>query len=51
MKLDILVIGVYFDDVEMSCGVIFVKEILLGKKIGIIDLIRGELGIRGSVEI
>lgn len=51
MKLDILAIGAHPDDVEMSCGATLAKEISLGKKIGIIDLTRGELGTRGSAEI
>lgn len=51
MKLDILVFGAHPDDVELSCGATIVKEISLGKKVGIIDLTRGELGTRGSAEL
>lgn len=51
MKLDILAIGAHPDDVEMSCGATIAKEISLGKKVGILDLTRGELGTRGNVEI
>jgi len=51
MKLDILAIGAHPDDVEMSCGATIAKEISLGKKVGILDLTRGELGTRGSAEI
>jgi bacillithiol biosynthesis deacetylase BshB1 len=51
MKLDILVFGAHPDDVELSCGATIAKEISLGKKVGIIDLTRGELGTRGSAEI
>jgi bacillithiol biosynthesis deacetylase BshB1 len=51
MKLDILVFGAHPDDVELGCGATIAKEISLGKKIGIIDLTRGELGTRGSAEI
>lgn len=51
MKLDILAFGAHPDDVELGCGGTLVKEITLGKKVGIIDLTRGELGTRGSVEI
>ena len=39
------------DDVELGCSGTIAKEISLGKKVGIIDLTRGELGTRGSVEI
>lgn len=51
MKLDILAIGAHPDDVEMSCGATLAKEIAKGKKVGILDLTRGELGTRGSAEI
>ncbi|MGY8946109.1 MAG: bacillithiol biosynthesis deacetylase BshB1 [Flavobacteriales bacterium] len=50
MKLDILAFGAHPDDVELGCGGTLAKEISLGKKVGIIDLTRGELGTRGSVE-
>jgi bacillithiol biosynthesis deacetylase BshB1 len=51
MKLDILAFGAHPDDVELSCGATIAKEISLGKKVGIIDLTRGELGTRGSAEL
>lgn len=51
MKLDILAFGAHPDDVELSCSGTIAKEVSHGKKIGIIDLTRGELGTRGSVEI
>ena len=51
MKLDILAIGAHPDDVELGCGATIAKEIALGKKVGILDLTRGELGTRGSAEI
>ncbi len=51
MKLDILAFGAHPDDVELGCGGTLAKEISLGKKVGIIDLTRGELGTRGTAEI
>ena len=48
MKLDILAFGAHPDDVELGCGATIVKEISKGKKVGIIDLTRGELGTRGT---
>lgn len=51
MKLDILAIGAHPDDVELSCSGTIAKEISKGKKVGIIDLTRGELGTRGTPEI
>lgn len=51
MKLDILAFGAHPDDVELGCSGTIVKEVSLGKKVGIVDLTRGELGTRGSVPI
>jgi len=51
MKLDILVFGAHPDDAELGCGATIAKEISLGKKVGIIDLTRGELGTRGSADL
>lgn len=50
MKLDILAIGAHPDDVELGCGATIAKEIANGKKVGVIDLTRGELGTRGTAE-
>lgn len=50
MKLDILAIGAHPDDVELGCGATLAKEVSRGKKVGIIDLTRGELGTRGTAE-
>jgi bacillithiol biosynthesis deacetylase BshB1 len=51
MKLDILAIGAHPDDIELGCGATIAKEVSLGKKVGGLDLTRGELGTRGSAEI
>lgn len=51
MKLDILAFGAHPDDVELGCGATIAKEVSLGKKVGIVDLTRGELGTRGSAAI
>ncbi|GAA4272104.1 bacillithiol biosynthesis deacetylase BshB1 [Aquimarina gracilis] len=51
MKLDILAIGAHPDDVELSCSGTIAKEVSNGKKVGILDLTRGELGTRGTSEI
>jgi bacillithiol biosynthesis deacetylase BshB1 len=50
MKLDILAFGAHPDDVELGCAATVAKEISLGKRVGIIDLTRGELGTRGTPE-
>jgi bacillithiol biosynthesis deacetylase BshB1 len=51
MKLDILVLPVHPDDAELGCSGTILKEVALGRKVGIVDLTRGELGTRGSAEI
>ncbi|MBS1533918.1 MAG: bacillithiol biosynthesis deacetylase BshB1 [Bacteroidetes bacterium] len=51
MKLDILAFGAHPDDVELGCGGTIAKEVSLGKKVGIVDLTRGELGTRGTAEL
>ncbi|MEM6893981.1 MAG: bacillithiol biosynthesis deacetylase BshB1 [Bacteroidota bacterium] len=51
MKLDILVFGAHPDDAELGAGGTIAKEIAKGKKVGIIDLTRGELGTRGSAAL
>lgn len=50
MKLDILAIGVHPDDVELGCAGTLLSAIAEGKKVGIVDLTRGELGTRGTAE-
>lgn len=50
MKLDILAIGAHPDDIELGCGATLAKEVANGKKVGVIDLTRGELGTRGTAE-
>jgi bacillithiol biosynthesis deacetylase BshB1 len=51
LKLDILVLPVHPDDAELGCAGTILKEIARGKKVGIVDLTRGELGTRGTAEI
>jgi bacillithiol biosynthesis deacetylase BshB1 len=51
IKLDVLAFGAHPDDVELGCGATIAKEVSLGKKVGIVDLTRGELGTRGSANL
>ncbi|MEY3416397.1 MAG: bacillithiol biosynthesis deacetylase BshB1 [Bacteroidota bacterium] len=51
MKLDILVFAVHPDDAELACAGTIMLHLAKGKKVGIVDLTKGELGTRGSVEI
>ena len=50
MNLAILAFAAHPDDVEISCGGTLLRYVQEGKKVGIIDLTRGELGTRGSAE-
>lgn len=51
MKLDILVIAAHPDDAELGCGGTIAMHVAMGKKVGIVDLTRGELGTRGTPEL
>ena len=47
-KLDILAFGAHPDDVELGCGGTLLGAVAEGKKVGVIDLTKGELGTRGT---
>ena len=49
LKLDILAFGAHPDDVELGCAGTLLGAIAEGKKVGVIDLTKGELGTRGSI--
>lgn len=51
MKLDILAFASHPDDIELGCSGTLIAHISEGKKVGIVDLTRGELGTRGTPEI
>lgn len=51
MKLDILVLAAHPDDAELGCGGTIALHIRQGKKVGILDFTKGELGTRGTPEI
>ena len=50
MKLDILAFASHPDDIELGCAGTLIAHIAQGKKVGIVDLTRGELGTRGTPE-
>jgi len=50
MKLDLIAYGVHPDDIELSCAGVLLVEKNNGKKTGIVDLTKGELGTRGNAE-
>lgn len=51
IKLDILALAAHPDDVELSCSGTLLAAQASGKKTGILDFTRGELGSRGSAEL
>jgi bacillithiol biosynthesis deacetylase BshB1 len=50
-KIDVLAFAAHPDDAELACSGTLLKLVAQGRKVGIIDLTRGELGTRGSAEI
>ena len=48
--LDILAIAAHRDDVEQTCGGTLLKMAQMGRRTGILDLTRGEMGTRGTAE-
>ncbi len=50
-KLDILVIAAHPDDAELGCSGTIASQVARGKKVGIIDLTKGEMGTRGTPEL
>ncbi len=50
MKLDLLVVAAHPDDAEICVGGTMLLASRAGKRVGVIDLTRGELGTRGSAE-
>lgn len=51
MKLDILVFASHPDDAELNCGGTIAALTAEGKKVGIVDLTKGEMGTRGNDQI
>lgn len=50
MSLDVLAFGAHPDDLELSCGGTLALCVQQGKRVGLVDLTRGEMGTRGSAE-
>src|SRR5690606_1677836 len=49
--LDMLVIAVHPDDAELGAAGTIIKHVGMGKRVGVVDLTRGELGTRGTPEL
>lgn len=49
-RLDVLAIAAHPDDTELCCGGTLAALVKQGKKVGVIDMTRGEMGSRGTPE-
>ena len=49
-KFDVVAFGSHPDDVELGCGGTLASMVAGGRRVGIVDLTRGELGSRGTPE-
>lgn len=49
-NLDVLALAAHPDDTELCCGGTLVKLVKQGKKVGVLDFTRGEMGTRGTPE-
>lgn len=49
-RLDVLAIAAHPDDTELCCGGTLAALVEQGKKVGVIDITRGEMGSRGTPE-
>ncbi len=50
MELDVLALSAHPDDTELCCGGTLAALVNQGKKVGVIDFTRGEMGTRGTPE-
>ena len=50
MTLDLLAIAAHPDDAELTCGGTLALAVKQGHAVGILDLVKGEAGTRGSAE-
>lgn len=49
--VDVLAVGAHPDDVEINAGGFVLKLTAAGRRVGLLDLTRGEMGTRGTPEI
>lgn len=50
MQLDILAFAAHPDDTELSCSGTLASHVAKGRAVGVVDLTRGEMGTRGTIE-
>ena len=48
VALDVLAIAAHPDDAEITCGGLLIKMVRMGRKVGILDLVAGEMGTYGD---
>ena len=48
--VEVLAVGAHPDDVEIGCGGLLAKLARQGRRVGVLDLTRAELGTRGTPE-
>jgi bacillithiol biosynthesis deacetylase BshB1 len=51
VSLDVLAFGAHPDDVEITSGGLLVKMLRRGRRTGVVDLTRGEMGTHGDEEV
>lgn len=51
MKVDVLVFAAHPDDAELGCSGTIASLVKEGKKVGMIDITKGELGTRGTPQL
>ncbi|MBU1661654.1 MAG: bacillithiol biosynthesis deacetylase BshB1 [Chloroflexi bacterium] len=49
-KVDVMAFGAHPDDIEISCGGTLIKLSEMGHSVVLVDMVRGEMGTRGTVE-
>jgi N-acetylglucosamine malate deacetylase 1 len=50
VKLDMMVVAAHPDDAEISVGGTLLRALRAGRRVGIVDVTRGEMGTRGSLD-
>lgn len=50
-EVDVVVFGAHPDDIEIGCGGTLIKLADTGRSVVLVDMVRGELGTRGSAQI
>jgi len=51
LQVDVLAIGAHPDDIELTCGGTLARIASSGRRFGLLDLTRGEMGTRGTPEL